>query len=670
MSTFSEQQPGRDPSTQPYSLQAVVETYILNKLDITLHPSFPDLQQFALVQSGRPTSDHSVSTTAPFVASNISNVLVDEADEDEELSLEDLYRDVEEESRRFAQAMKEYENALDTKAKKKLVLGTSLHTWEEVLTEVDTASTEYHDPSGRLGKIRKAFRSIGNKAGPASAWFGLLPSESEYLSIVCGGLKLMVGAASRLQDLREDIADALIDIPTILFTTNQALNTFTRSKQLHQRSSEVFVAIIAVLQHILTYYKVKSTMFKQGEHERKLTDKLDILKARADRCERIAQTCHHQLTKHTNTSVRAAHKDVNRNATELHQHLHINRLEAHEQHTVMSDNVQSLTEQFQQLQYLSHCVLGTFLASNDRLHPKTQDLRGPTLPLKKALSAPALKKLRDNTEQGCLAALNYENSATDSDIQRNLRCIHTLPRPAQDRVIAIIRHHKFQSWLVDLNPSVLFLNGNHVSMSPIRQTPTSFVCAKLAYSIRTGRDKLGESSSTVHFSTMVLSFFCAEHLDQKDPLYGAVSIMQSLIAQLLVNYKAFDIAVIQRLKKAYHEDLDVLCAKFKDLIRHLPNKMIVFCVVDAITMHEESELRRKDVAFVLQTLVNGTTGKEGRQCLFKLLITSPRISRSYSRQVRDEERVVTMPNKVPSQGGFTAAKWNDCTNGGNGFMNR
>ena len=67
------------------------------------------------------------------------------------------------------------------------------HTWEEVLEEVDKAAQSYNDNSTGWGKVRKAFRSVGNNEKVFAAWLNLLPAQSQYCSIICGGLKLIFG---------------------------------------------------------------------------------------------------------------------------------------------------------------------------------------------------------------------------------------------------------------------------------------------------------------------------------------------------------------------------------------------------------------------------------------------------------------------------------------------
>jgi hypothetical protein len=301
------------------------------------------------------------------------------------------------------------------------------------------------------------------------------------------------------------------------------------------------------------------------------------------------------------------------------------------------------------------------LTSNPRIDRSTQELKTPTLPIKRARSAPTLRRLRNEDEQSCLSLLKYEDTVIQSDIQRNLRCAYQLPKPAQDRIIAIIRHHKIRAWLGDVNSSVLFLNGHYKSSRAMVQSPTSFICARLASAMLSNKNTSEEPCLHPPVGTLAISFFCAEHLDPKDPYQGAHGIVQSLIAQLLVSYSDFDTRLIKQLLKADLDHLKTLCASLAMLVRKLLKEVVLFCLIDAVTVHEESESRCKKVESVLETLTDIAGSDDGQRCVFKLLITSPKVSRRYSGRIgrRDCASVLTMPEKVPSQGAFMMTKCND-----------
>jgi hypothetical protein len=225
------------------------------------------------------------------------------------------------------------------------------------------------------------------------------------------------------------------------------------------------------------------------------------------------------------------------------------------------------------------------------------------------------------------AMLKYEDTVVQSDIQRNLRCAYQLPKPAQDRIIAIIRRHKIRAWLGDVNSSVLFLNGHYKSSRAMAQSPTSFICARLASTMLSNKNASDEPCLHPPGRTIGISFFCAEDLDPKDPYQGAHGIVKSLIAQLLVSYSDFDTRLIKQLLKADLDRLKTLCAALAMLVCKLPKEVVLFCLIDAVTVHEESESRCKKVESVLETLTDIAGSDDGRRCVFKLLITSPRVSR-------------------------------------------
>ena len=104
---------------------------------------------------------------------------------------EELYRDAASEERLFKAAMKTYEDTTKNSKYQTHITSDKIHTWEEVLIEVNAASERYNEVSGFWGKIRKGLRKFGDNNRVFDAWVGLLPSQSQYLSILCGGLKLI-----------------------------------------------------------------------------------------------------------------------------------------------------------------------------------------------------------------------------------------------------------------------------------------------------------------------------------------------------------------------------------------------------------------------------------------------------------------------------------------------
>lgn len=260
---------------------------------------------------------------------------------------------------------------------------------------------------------------------------------------------------------------------------------------------------------------------------------------------------------------------------------------------------------------------------------------------------------RRRFRQQLLTGLEYEDSVLEQDLEAKLRTIWTLPRQDQDRVVAIMRSHKLQSWITATESSALFINANHKGST--RQQPTSFICAKLVDSIIPSP---GNSSQPESQMTLPLAFFCGEHLQKDDPDSGPAGLLRNILAQLLLAYRGFDLRTIQRMQNLNYDDVNDLCDICDILIMQLPQYIVVFCIIDAISFYEDSAPVCEEASIVVQTLVDIVERTKGSGCAFKLLLMSPWNSRVLHKDMLDQGRdVVWMPAKMPAQGGFTAMKW-------------
>lgn len=89
----------------------------------------------------------------------------------------------------------------DSQAKPKYKVGINMkehHSIEDVMKAVDDAKKVYDKKEQRpiFGAIRKAFRKLGDHEGTLRTWLSVLPGESEYFSIICGGIQLILGVSN------------------------------------------------------------------------------------------------------------------------------------------------------------------------------------------------------------------------------------------------------------------------------------------------------------------------------------------------------------------------------------------------------------------------------------------------------------------------------------------
>ena len=100
------------------------------------------------------------------------------------------------ENQRLREALERYkESNKGTKFHMDLNLEKN-HTWQDVLESVNDAARQYENPEGHWGKIRKALRKFGTNHKAFDAWAKTLPNQSQYFSVLCGGLQLIIGVCS------------------------------------------------------------------------------------------------------------------------------------------------------------------------------------------------------------------------------------------------------------------------------------------------------------------------------------------------------------------------------------------------------------------------------------------------------------------------------------------
>lgn len=257
---------------------------------------------------------------------------------------------------------------------------------------------------------------------------------------------------------------------------------------------------------------------------------------------------------------------------------------------------------------------------------------------------------RSRIVEEIIVILDYEESVPQGDIKAILRIAWTLPRSAQDRAVTLMQSPKLHAWIASTEPSILLVNGNYNASA--RQSPLSFVCAKLVDSIQ----PVSQENRARTPSIFAHAFFCGLHMKSKDPDSGLGGLMRSLLAQLLVTYPDFNLSIIQRLRDIDSNSVSSLCEIFSTLIMQIPPQTMVFCMIDGITLHESSASQTEDVHKVVQTLVALTRSCKEHGCILKVLLTSPGNSRAVYKDL-DKADVMWMPRNVGSQGGFTSMKW-------------
>ncbi|OAX82257.1 hypothetical protein ACJ72_03394 [Emergomyces africanus] len=642
-------------------LGGLADLYMRKRLTRDSHPGLKAIRDHGEASNDTllvPAAGATTSALSPVQQQNnkVANYQLESDDEDD--SLQELYIDVEAEKKRFKAAMDAYETTTAGSKFQTDVTGKSVHTWDEVLKEVKTASDDYNDVSGFWGKIRKGLRSFGKNNKAFEAWASLLPSKSHYFSLLCGGFKLIFGAAARLHDLRTDISDALAEIPILLSSTHQALGIFRRSSDLRRSSAALYSATIAALHHIVSWYREKAmkklyrSIFKQENYETDLSDLLKTVRDEAAHFERVAQLCSYEAIMNTKQLI-IDQGDMSRKHREIVLgYFDQSRNEFHDFRDDLmlasggiNREIKLMGNEVSQLRR----VLAGFLSSNARMDFTTQDVKGPMLPLRRAVSESNLVQDYLAAKNELLSGFDYERSVVRNDIETSLDTVWALARSDQDRAVAVMQSPKLHHWITESSSSALLVNFNDSK----KKAATSFISAKLTHSIQS--DVIDPRYPRNIFA---LFFLCEEHMRPNDPDYGVSGMMRNLIGQLLVAYSDFGMSVIKQIQRTDQEDIKSLCQIFHMMIAQLPPHVTVFCVLDAITAYEQNTSLREEGEFAVQELMDMVQWTKDHGCDFKVLLTSAWNSHVFYKYVPDRQKdVLWMPAKVPPQGGFTKMKW-------------
>ncbi|KAI0597041.1 hypothetical protein F4775DRAFT_584592 [Biscogniauxia sp. FL1348] len=472
--------------------------------------------------------------------------------------------------KQFAEALQSFESSLPDKYKTRFNLQDK-HNWSEVIEEATIAEMKYKKKAGKespFGKVRGFFRSLQKKSAAVEGWLEMLPTQSEYGSLICGGCKMILRAAARMDEIREFIVKAMAAIPDevekaqLIIDYNRDLDT---SRRLYRSVSSLYHTVFGVLEHIITWYSRKSaarhlkSVLQQGTYEKELEEKVNIFKAAVAAVKAEAELCG------------------------------LRRLSS------IQEDVRKI-------------LLGVeeFLRSNPRLHPKTaQALKDlyiqPPTPKRKAISRQSL----------CESVLRYEEDIPSVDLTAVMHQGSELSLKEQDRIVYVIESQSLRGWLLNPKNAVLLVRGNSDDLDS-GGTAMSFVAGHVIQSTR----------QAYKGRLLCLYWFAGQHRNVRNDANASVDgIMRSLIGQLLYMYSKFDLYFIKRnTAVAMHEgDLEVLCDVFDELIYQLPERTVVFIVIDWLACLEYHH--RDDVEFLLGRLHAITRHARGKGSLFKLLLT-------------------------------------------------
>ena len=114
-----------------------------------------------------------------------------------------IYKQAEVQKRAFIATVNRYNAAAKETGSMQMDTNAD-YTWNDVLSAQESFSRERENATTRgiKGLMYKQFRRLGDNSESFQSWLKLLPTGSHYLSVLCGGLTLMLDV-SHLRHLRK-----------------------------------------------------------------------------------------------------------------------------------------------------------------------------------------------------------------------------------------------------------------------------------------------------------------------------------------------------------------------------------------------------------------------------------------------------------------------------------
>ncbi|KAL2831433.1 hypothetical protein BDW59DRAFT_169699 [Aspergillus cavernicola] len=544
------------------------------------------------------------------------------------------------EEQKFLQALRDYEKNVKPRYKTGIHIDGT-HTMAEVWKYLDSTVEKYEkggEKPGVWGRVRRAFRGLGENGQAIDQWLGLLPTQSNYLSIVCGGFKLILGAAERVKDVRDAVLSGVHDIPVLLTGAQRVLGIYTSSQRLGNLSDALYMATLT------------SPSFQKN-----LSQSLDDMRKCRDDFNEEGRVCGIEMQGRIEILMQA----TNSNTEDIQGEIALTQ-----RFMILTHNEQART---QQLLHEEAVALGKTMASMRTAQDEQLGLLNQVLEIMNGspmLKNEELKLSRYAPEYGSrssethssseyslgdlrriiLSRLDYDMKRIQVDVEENYSVGTTIPLGNQDRCVYAMTSVELASWINCPTSSLLVINGN-MGNTQFR-SPLSFISARLVYTIDLLRGRTLEGKDQI----AALHFFCGEHADRGEQ------------NELLSSFKRINLMDLIELGDFQSNDMEAVCRRFKHVLKLLPPTGIVFCIVDSLPFYLVDERTSEGARSLLRWLIKLTrwqtrAQEAGDGFTFKLLLTAAVQFIELEVSALDDDEVLNIPVAVPQTGGFTDMKW-------------
>ncbi|KAI0183770.1 hypothetical protein EV127DRAFT_446185 [Xylaria flabelliformis] len=486
-----------------------------------------------------------------------------------------------------------------------------LSAWPNVQAKLDMARRDYDFRNGQhVGKFRRKMRLAMDKvAGPLHQGIKLMP-DIDIISPVVSVIGLLLDAYCQAAEVRETVNSGFDDLPEVFVRMDFYFKSYPRDKNILTASVSLVLAIFKAIEEAVRFYtssqakRAGGVMLTGEQYQQRLLNSLSEIRSRSEILETQAHLSFTHRVLSDGNETRNSQAAIMQDNWATHQALG----------AILQQGLVGRVEIAWIGNLLNH-VLG-FLGDRERNWPPGALATSSRSTTPVGLRPP-MYSLPPWTPRDLWLSLHISNF-DETDLQYILHNAGETILEDRDRAEQVLATQHFRAWIVSPGSAKLLVHGDFTNTAAANRpvSPFSVLCATVVKVLRL---------SVAEGKTISLVFFCGRHLVD-DEYNGGGAMIRSLIAQLLRQFPAASIesdqgVVMQEVERG---DVTQLCALFVYLVRRLPARMTVFCLIDGINQYENEQFLHTmdEVILALLRLVNEGTTNQWR-AKFKLLLMSP-----------------------------------------------
>jgi hypothetical protein len=446
--------------------------------------------------------------------------------------------------------------------------------------------------------MKQAFRKLCSNAGAGTTLTNLVPTDS-YCSVLCGGLKIIFKALEETGRYREEVYNALEELPFILNDHASLVELHVTDEDLHRRVAAIYAAIYGLLEVIVDWFLKPSF----GELLPSFTLRYHLLTP----C--LPVTGVKMFSNPTGVSEKLKNRMATVKVAAQRFAARVTILSAERQEGLAQQNftiMYGLDNHSQQVMAEFRDIKSRLLVL-DKLTQFFDETAKAEIERQKFRSQidkmPRIQKHEVSIEDVLMKWL-YEPDLVHKDCTNILRLQHLPGYEIDQDLIATIKFHpRFQSCLTLDESSILLIDTR--SDNPTGSLEIPVVAAETFHRLQSFIDTHNKETHDDAARIISLAFFTSQHKDvSKDVNASPNELAMSLLLQLLDHYRDFDTDDLDIVEKEVDPgDIDTILYVFEVLLERLSQDTILFLIIDDLRPFKQPWSRMKGMVQVVERLL-------------------------------------------------------------------